>query len=125
MAAPNLSNTRFITTPDHPARVYKVRRYSDGTFRQLFSVTESNGDADRWGYTNDRIWITRAEASNEATRLSAKDPCEVVPFVLAPAPEARPWRKRLCAHCLDGDRVPPDETPQATCPRCGHTTIPF
>ncbi len=68
MARPDLPNTRFITTPDDPSRVWKVRRLSDGTFKQMFSATENNTDADRWGFKHDRIWITEADAAKQVAK---------------------------------------------------------
>ena len=80
MAYPGADNTRFIQIPDDPSRVYKVRRLSDQKFKQIYSATEYNTDNDRWGFTKDRIWITREEAQKVADK--EKFDCEVVPFAL-------------------------------------------
>lgn len=73
-------NTRFITTPDDPSRVWKVRRLSDGKFKQTFSSAQSNTDADRWGHAYDRIWVVEAQAEAQADK--ERFPCEVVTFRL-------------------------------------------
>lgn len=79
-------NTRFISAPDDPSRVFKVRRLSDGKFKQVYSATESNTDADRWGHDYDRIWIEEDVAAKQAAK--ERFDCEVVPFRLIEDKEA-------------------------------------
>lgn len=77
-------NTRFIAAPDGTGLVYKLRRIADGKFKQVYSTSEPNTDADRWGHTYDRVYTDRAAA--EAQVKKERVGVEVVPFVLIEAP---------------------------------------
>jgi hypothetical protein len=73
-------NTRHITTPDDPSRVWKVRRIGDGRFKQIFNAHNTHTDEDRWGHRFDRLWIVEEEAEKQAAK--EKFPCEAVAFRL-------------------------------------------